>query len=78
MRKKLLLSVALTGILGMGFGSCSYDRNSEPAAAKSVIAAEDPFAVSRTDIQNVLNGLTANKPSCRKMRAKTQSKQYIP
>ncbi len=76
MRKKLLLSVALTGILGMGFGSCSYDRNSEPAAAKSVIAAEDPFAVSRTDIQNVLNGLTANKPSCRKMRAKTQSKQY--
>ncbi len=76
MRKKPLLTFALTGILGMGFGSCSYDQNSEPAAAKSVFAAEDPFAVSRTDIQNVLNGLTSSKPSCRKMRAKTQSKQY--
>ncbi len=76
MKRKLLLSAALIGILGMGMGSCSHDQNYEPSELKSNLSIEDPFAVSRADIQNVLNGLTANKPSCRKMRAKTQNKQY--
>lgn len=58
------------------FSSCSYDQSAEPAmAAKSCVASADPFAVTRADIQNVLSGLTA-KPACRKMRAKTQSRQY--
>ena len=71
MNGKLL--TLITAAIGLAcITSCSYDQNAEPAmAAKSSMASEgDPFAVTRADIQNVLNGLTA-KPACRKMRAKT-------
>lgn len=75
--KHYILTLFTAVIVAVSITSCSYDQNAEPAmAAKSSVASEgDPFAVTRADIQNVLNGLTA-KPACRKMRAKTQSKQY--
>lgn len=73
--KHLILSLAVAAIGILGFGSCSHDQLTEPTTALGIAEAQDNYAVSRTDIQNVLNGLTAN-PSCRKMRARTQSRQY--
>ena len=56
-------------------GSCSSPEPEITDKVEHQIEAED-YSVSRADIQTVLSQLTRSNSSCRKMRAKTASKQY--
>ena len=73
MNTKRLLQASLLSMLLLG--SCSSPEPGITDKVEHQIEAED-YSVSRADIQTVLSQLTRSNSSCRKMRAKTASKQY--